>query len=182
MTCFFSNRIPLGKNETKSQDVLPYTALLVLGIALNLLIFASVNAAMAALSPLFAQARIQAEVSVLGRDVLDTQQQQARQELENAGERAVPALLTALRSDNAILRRNAADMLSYIPSSQAVGALRYTLVNDAAPEVRASAAEALGEIQDASTLDALQQASVFDASQIVHAAAIDSVARFHIAY
>jgi PBS lyase HEAT-like repeat len=49
-------------------------------------------------------------------------------------------------------------------------------------EVRASAAEALGEIQDVSTLDAPQQASVLDAGQMVRAAAIDSIARFHIAY
>lgn len=178
----FLKIISLPENKNNLQRTLPYAALLALGIALSLLMFASVNAALAVLAPLVAQARIQAEVNVLSRDELDTQQQQARQELEDAGARAVPALIAALHSDNAILRRNAADMLSYIPSAQAIGPLRYTLVNDPVPEVRTSAAETLGEIQDVSTLDALQQASILDSSQMVRAAAIDSIARFHIAY
>ena len=172
-------RILRADNKHSSQGVLVYAILLVLGIALSLLIFTGVNATMGAITPLVARARIQAEVNMLGRDGLDTQRQQAMQELEEAGERAVPALIAALHSENAVMRQNAADMLNYIPSKHAGRALRYTLLNDPVPQVRENAAWALGEIQDAATLETLQEAASLDSNEMVRIAAGNSIARFH---
>lgn len=174
MITYPPGKLHLDKQETALQKILWIAAVLTAILLIAALAFAVVNAAM----PSLAELRIQAAVNTLRRDVLDVQQQQARQELENAGEGAVPALVVALRSENPVLRRNAADMLGYIASPQSLAGLRYSLINDTEPQVRQNAARALGEIQDLSTLDTLQRAAVLDPSPIVHPTALDSIARF----
>lgn len=116
-------------------------------------------------------------VSDLKSDALTTQRQQAQRNLESAGEAAVPQLVLALRSDSAAQRRNAADMLGYIASSQATAALQNALRSDPVPAVRRNAAWAMGEIKDAQAVNDLQQAAITDRSEMVRGAASDSLAR-----
>lgn len=94
------------------------------GIALGLFSFLLVNALLGVSTPILAELRIQNAVSQLAQERLTAQRHQAMRELENAGERAVPALVGALASDNPVLRRNAADILSYIVSPQELAALQ----------------------------------------------------------
>lgn len=98
---------------------------------------------------------------------LTAKRQTAESHLESAGEQAVPALTTALHSNDATVRRNAAQVLGYIASPNAADALRQTLANDPVPAVRADAAWALGEIKNGSALPALERASVLDTSATV---------------
>jgi hypothetical protein len=95
---------------------------------------------------------------------LTSKRQNAQNQLELAGEEAVPALLTALHSNNVNVRRNAADVLGYIASPLATEVLKQSLGSDPASAVRANAAWALGEIKDASALTNLERASVLDTS------------------
>lgn len=173
---------PLGKSVSNQQEpafrnALRFAALLFLMLSMSVLTFVGVNAAVNASAPRLAEMRIQSAVNLLNRDGLDVQQQQAMRDLENAGEGAVPALIVALRSENPTLRRNAADMLGFIASPQALTALRYTLFNDPAPVVRRNSAWALGEIKDFASLNGLEQAAVLDKSQAVRETAADSIAR-----
>lgn len=124
-----------------------------------------------------AEQRIAGWVNELESDKLTTARQQAQRNLEAMGETAVPQLLTALRSDNASQRRNAAEMLGYIASPHATDALRETLRTDAVPAVRRNAAFALGQIAATSAINDLQQASITDRSAIVRGSAADSLAR-----
>ncbi len=124
-----------------------------------------------------AETRIVGWVNELNSDKLTQARQEAQRNLEAAGESAVPQLTVALRSDNAAMRRNAADMLGYIASPSATNALLLTLQNDPVPAVRRNAAWALGQIQATSAVNALQQASITDRSQIVRGSAADSLAR-----
>jgi hypothetical protein len=68
------------------------------------------------------------------------------QSLEYLGEKAVPALITGLSDDDAMLRANAAELLGWIGSATAVPALELALT-DADQAVREAAAWALGEIR-----------------------------------
>jgi hypothetical protein len=113
----------------------------------------------------------------LSEEGLTAKRQQAQAQLEKAGEEAVPALVTALRSNDVIVRRNAADVLGFIASPTATAALKASLGTDPAAAVRANAAWALGEIRDASALNALERASVLDPSVLVRNNAIESLGR-----
>lgn len=120
-------------------------------------------------------------VNELKTDKLTTERQLAQQQIEKAGEAAVPQLLTALRSENSTQRINASDMLGYIASPQATDALRTALHSDTVPAVRRNAAYALGEIKAASTINDLQEAAITDKSEMVRASAADSLARIRTA-
>jgi hypothetical protein len=148
------------------------SALVVLAfIALAVTITASAN------PPSAAEVRIQGWVDDLREDRLTVQRHNAQRELENAGNASVPALAVALRSEDVVLRTNAADMLGFIASPSSTSALEYVLVNDAVPTVRRNAAWALGEINDFSMLDTLERSSIIDPSPQVRQAAGDSLAR-----
>lgn len=142
---------------------------------LILVALAAMNATATPRSP--EQVQIQGWINALQTDKLTTARQQAQRNLELAGEQAVPQLLVALRSNNSVLRRNAADMLGYIASPQATDALINTLRSDPVPSVRRNAAYALGEIHDVRAINDLQKAAVADPSHIVRGTAADSLAR-----
>jgi hypothetical protein len=129
--------------------------------------------------PNAAEVRIQGWVEQLKEDRLTAQRHTAQQQLEGAGEAAVAPLLIALRSNNVVLRRNAADMLGFIASPTSSAALQDTLANDSVPAVRRNAAYALGEIGTFEPIAALQQASVLDTNALVRQTAQDSLARIH---
>jgi photosystem II stability/assembly factor-like uncharacterized protein len=146
-------------------------ALAVVALVLVAVLSASAN------PPNAAEIRIQGWVNELQQERLTAQRHNAQKELENTGEAAVPALMVALRSQNAVLRRNAADMLGFIASPTAVSSLQYALANDAVPAVRRNAAWALGEIESFSALGDLQRAVVLDSNELVRQTAQDSLAR-----
>jgi hypothetical protein len=110
------------------------------------------------------EAQIRGWINDLGTDGLTAKRQLAQTQLEAAGEEAVPSLTSALRSDNANLRRNATDLLGFIGSTRATDALIQTLGTDPASAVRANAAWALGEIKDPAALTVLERSSVLDPS------------------
>lgn len=127
--------------------------------------------------PTTAELRIQSWVNELQQERLTAQRHNAQRELENAGQDAVPALVTALRSNNPVLRRNAADMLGFIASPLPIASLQYTLANDRVPAVRRNAAWALGEINSLAPYNELRRAALFDSNALVRATAQDSLAR-----
>lgn len=141
------------------------------------LLAAALVVTVSASAPSAAELRLRGWVNELNQERLTVSRQQAQQQLENQGEAAVPALLTALRSDNWVLRRNAADMLGYIASPQAISALREALNNDPVPTVRVNAVYALGELSSPTMIADLQRAAVLDPSAPVRQAAADSLAR-----
>lgn len=114
-------------------------------------------------------------VSDLGDAGLTAKRHSAESHLEEAGQDAVPALTTALHSNDVNVRQNAAEVLGYIASPNAADALRQSLLNDPVPGVRANAAWALGEIKNAATLPLLESASVLDTSATVRENANASV-------
>ncbi len=122
------------------------------------------------------QVQIRGWISNLSAAGLTSERQAAQTQLEAAGEEAVPALVTALHSDNVNIRANAADVLGYIASTRATNALIQTLGTDPASAVRANAARALGGIQDAAAWAALERASVLDTSPQVRTNANDALA------
>jgi hypothetical protein len=127
--------------------------------------------------PNAAEIRIQGLVNELDEDRLTAARHDAMSDLENLGEAAVPALMVALRSDSAALRRNAADMLGFIASPSSVASLQYTLANDPVPPVRRNAAWALGEVNSFAAIGDLQRAAIFDGNNLVRQTAKDSIAR-----
>ncbi len=147
---------------------------LVLGLAL-LATLVVLNAS--ANPPNAAEVRIQGWVGELQSDRLTARRHNAQRELEKAGKDAVPALTVALRSDNAVLRRNAADMLGFIASPLAIPNLQYTLANDSTPAVRRNAAWALGEMDSFVPFHDLQRAALLDTNALVRETAQDSLAR-----
>lgn len=167
----FSQR--LTENQPRRVRLAAVAAALVVAVSAVAFYFAGA----AATSTSINEARIQGWVSSLKQDRLTAERQNAQRNLEMSGEAAVPSLVVALRSDNPILRRNAADMLGYIASPRATDALRATLKNDPVPAVRRNAAWVLGEIKDMRALSDLQQAAVADRNQLVRATAADSLAR-----
>lgn len=117
------------------------------------------------------EAEIRGWVNALRDANLTTDRQQAQSNLEKAGAEAVPALTAALRSNDPVVRRNAADMLGFIAAPSASAALQEALSRDPVPEVRVNAAAALGAIGSAASLNALQNAGVLDTSATVRQAA-----------
>lgn len=151
------------------------TALAIFALVATYAVNATANA------PSAAEMQIRGWVEALENDRLTSERHAAQHNLELSGEAAVPQLVAALRSNNAVLRRNAADVLGYIASPRATEALIKTLRADPVPAVRRNAAWALGEIQDARALNELQEASVADRSPLVRATAADSLARLRTA-
>jgi hypothetical protein len=125
------------------------------------------------------EAKIRGWVNDLSEDGLTAKRQLAQTQLEAAGEEAVPALVTALHSNNVNVRRNAADLLGFIGSTRATDALLDTLGTDPASAIRANAAWALGEIKDPTALTALERASVLDPSAPVRENANLALANIH---
>ncbi len=121
------------------------------------------------------EAQIRGWIGDLGTDGLTAKRQQAQAQLEKAGAEAVPALMTALRSNDVNVRRNAADVLGFIAPPQATQALQDSLRTDSAAAVRANAAWALGEIKNPSAISTLETASVLDPSPQVRSNANDSL-------
>lgn len=152
---------------------------LITGLAiLALIVIVAIAAVNATATPRsVAEVQMANWVNELKTDKLTAERQQAQRNLELAGDKAVPQLLTALRSDNASQRRNAADMLGYIASPLATEGLKTALRQDTVPAVRRNAAWALGQIQAASAINDLQQSSITDRSQTVRGSAADSLAR-----
>lgn len=150
---------------------------ILVGLALVLaLVFAYISQAEAtAASP--AEIQIQGWVRELQSDGLTTKRQIAQQQLEAAGEAAVPALVTATHSHDPIVRRNATEMLGYIASPRAAAVLVELLRSDPAPDVRRNAAWALGELRDGTYQTVLEQAAQSDKSRAVRQSAHDSLDR-----
>lgn len=146
-------------------------ALLVTLAALLIVISASAK------PPSAAEMHIQTLVNELQQDRLTAGRQNAQRELEMGGEEAVPALMTALHSDNPILRRNAADMLGFIASPNSTSSLQYALENDSAAAVRVNAAWALGEIESYAQVRTLERAGLLDNNARVRETSRDSIAR-----
>lgn len=121
------------------------------------------------------EAQIRGWVGVLNNKALTKERQAAQQKLEAAGEEAAPALISALNSNDAILRGNAAEMLGYIASPRATDALTQILRTDRVAVVRVNAANALGSIQAASAIPALAASSVVDPSQSVRQASASAL-------
>lgn len=149
-------------NESKMR------LLRVFGVALVALLLIGVSAVLlnnvvaTPVSP--REAQIRNWVNDLGEEGLTSKRQNAQNQLELAGEEAVPALVTALHSNNVNVRRNAADVLGYIASPRATATLIQSLGTDPASAVRANAAWALGEIKDPTAFSTLERASVMDTS------------------
>jgi len=127
--------------------------------------------------PNAAEMRIQGLVGELQQERLTAQRQAAQQQLESLGQEAVPALMVALRSNNPVMRRNAADMLGFIASPTSTTSLQYALANDTVPTVRRNAAYALGEIDSFSQVTVLQRAALLDTNATVRQTATDALAR-----
>jgi HEAT repeats len=115
--------------------------------------------------------QIQSWVSQLAEVRLTPARHAAQQHLEEAGPAAVDPLIAALSSGNPVLRRNAADMLGYIPSPLTVQALIGALERDPDATVRANAAWSLGEMNDARAVGPLERAAASDSSAQVREAA-----------
>lgn len=144
----------------------------------SLLVIVTLAALNAAATPRsLAEVRIAGWVSDLQSDTLTARRHEAQRQLELSGETAVPQLLVALRSDDVVLRTNAADVLGYIASPRATEGLLNALREDAAPAVRRNAARALGESKDPRAWNDLVQSALADRSPMVRGAAADSLAR-----
>ncbi len=111
----------------------------------------------------------------LEQEELTPSREQAQAALEQAGDAAVSPLLTALRSPNAILRRNAAEVLGYIGSGRSIAMLTSVLANDADARVRVEAAWALSQMDDLTTAATLERASLLDPDARVRQAANDAL-------
>jgi HEAT repeat protein len=90
---------------------------------------------------------------------------QAANALAKIGNPSVPSLVTVLKSDSPVARRNSAMALGKIQDASAVKPLIGAL-NDENPIVRRNAAKALGEIRDNSAVEPLT-AALKDNSPIV---------------
>jgi hypothetical protein len=157
--------------QTPRRFLLWAVVLIAMGLIVTLaVISASANPAAGA------DIRISGLVNELNEDRLTAQRHQAQQELEAAGEAAVPSLLVALRSENPVMRRNAADMLGFIASPASLNGLINTLTTDRQPSVRRNAAWALGEVNSFVQLAALKRAALMDTSEFVRQTAQDSLA------
>jgi HEAT repeat protein len=82
---------------------------------------------------------------------------QAANALANIGRPSIPSLVTALKNNSPIARRNAAMALGKIKDASAVKPLIVAL-DDENPIVRRNAAKALGEIRDNSAVEPLTSA------------------------
>lgn len=162
---------PTYRSPQKRIVLWTILALALVSLALVVVITASAN-------PLnSAELRIHSLVNELSEDRLTAQRHNAQRELENAGVEAVPALLVALRSENPVMRRNAADMLGYIAAPLATSGLKDALASDAVADVRRNAAWALGEINSFASIRDLQRAAALDSNALVRQTAQDSLAR-----
>jgi HEAT repeat protein len=97
--------------------------------------------------------------------------------LERMGEPAVEPLVAMLDSQDALIRRNAAQALGWIGSSSATEALVHALKNDHDTTVRGQAAWALGEIGDPAARRTLERAQLRDSAVEVQTAAGRALSR-----
>jgi hypothetical protein len=170
------NNPTFNSNPTFRTPRRRFTQWAALALALVILgIFLVVNAS--ANPPGAAEIRVQGLVNELEEERLTARRHNAMRDLENLGDQAVPALLVALRSDSAVLRRNAADMLGFIASPTSLAGLQFTLANDPVAPVRRNAAWALGEIDSFAALGDLQRSAILDGNKLVRQTAQDSIAR-----
>jgi hypothetical protein len=126
-------------------------------------------------------AAIRGWVNELASERLTVERQRAQAELEKAGEEAVPALTTALHSQDVNTRINAATVLGFIGSPNSTAALVNALATDPVVTVRANAAFALGEIRDAAALSTLQDVSVMETAPQVRSIAADALKKVNAA-
>lgn len=171
------SKLQTASNESKLR------VLKVASAALVIVLLVAVSAALlnnVVATPISSrELQIRGWVNDLGDSGLTLKRQTAQQNLEAAGEEAVPALLVALRSNDVNVRRNAADILGYIASPRATSALIQSLGNDPVADVRLNAAWGLGEIKDASALPILERASVLDTSVQVRGASNQSLTNIY---
>ncbi len=171
-TSLFKNRLFALQTNAKSLKILGIIG----AVALFLVVSAALlnNVVATPISP--REAQIRGWVADLSDASLTLKRQQAQQNLEAAGDEAVPALIAALDSSDPIVRRNAADMLGFIASPRAAAALEKALEQDPVPAVRANAAWGLGAIKSAGSLNVLERASVVDTSSNVRQMANEAAA------
>lgn len=150
---------------------------LLIGLVVILGVVALAMTSATANPPSAATVQMQGWVNALRSDKLTPARHEAQRQLEAAGEAAVPSLVTALHSNDPVLRENAADMLGYIASPNAGAALSIVLASDKVADVRRTAAWALGEIKDLNNVPTLESAAASDRSQMVRQTALDSLAR-----
>ncbi len=165
----------LTATETKWRALKFFSAVIVVTLLVGVSAVLLSNVIATPVSP--RETQIRGWVTDLGDKGLTAKRQAAQTQLESAGEEAVPALMTALHSNNVNTRRNAADVLGFIASTRATDALKQTLSADPASAVRANAAWALGEIKDSTALTTLERSSVLDPSIQVRTNANESIAR-----
>jgi hypothetical protein len=144
-------------------------AILVLTIIASAALFNLANAASLPILPL--GLRIQGWVNTLANPQLTAERHTAQQHLEEAGEASVIPLLDALKSDNVVLRRNSAEMLSYISSARSGEMLLNALNSDPDATVRVNAAWALSEQGSIGYAKDLKAVSILDPDPNVRVAA-----------
>src|SRR2546421_3074765 len=106
----FETNLTTNETKTRMQKIGIAAVVLVFLIAASALVLNNVIAT--PVSP--RELEIRGWVSDMGTSGLTAKRQEAQSQLEKAGEEAVPALMTALRSNNVNIRSNAADVLGYI--------------------------------------------------------------------
>lgn len=163
------------ENQSKTQLLSIAAACITIAFFAAVLVLRFGNAE--AIRPSAAETRVQTWVNTLSTDSLTVDRQDGMQQLEEAGDLSVDPLVAALHSNNAVLRRNAADMLGYIASPRSAQALDNLLNTDAVPAVRRNAAWALGEIKDLHYVSDLERATILDRNQTVRSVAADSLDR-----
>lgn len=163
----------LTTDETKMRVLKIFGALIAVVLLVGISAALLNNVVATPVSP--REAQIRGWVNALADEGLSSNRQQAQTQLESAGEEAVPALMTALHSNNPSVRANAADVLGFIASTRATSTLIQSLGNDSVATVRANAAWALGEIKDVAAMNALEHASVLDPSPQVRDMANNSI-------
>ncbi|MGB8648769.1 MAG: HEAT repeat domain-containing protein [Anaerolineae bacterium] len=147
-------------------SLLRLRALTFLGIAIGLVLAGAAVGAffgrVAATPPSGAEVQIRGWVNQLSNAQLTPARHLAQQRLEAAGPASVNPLIGALHSPDAILRRNAAEMLGFVRSPLALDALVSAMSQDPVAAVRARSAWALGELNDLRAVAPLEQALVLD--------------------
>lgn len=157
-------------------------AIIVLTVIAGAALYNLASAASLPILPL--EFRIQGWVNALANPQMTIERHTAQQHLEEAGEAAVVPLLEALKSDNVVLRRNSADMLSYIASPRAGPVLLKALNSDPDAAVRVNAAWALGELVSIKYAKDLKAVSILDPDPGVRESARESLQGIasHLAY
>jgi hypothetical protein len=160
-------RVRSNEENTYRRTLIFYAVAIALGILIVALALVAANP----ISPTLAEIRTQGWVNALANPQLTVERQSAQAQLEQAGNPSVDPLLNALKSDNVVLRRNSADMLSYLRSPRAGGTLLNAMTTDPDAIVRENAAWALGELGQVAYLNNLNDTAVLDSNAQVRATA-----------